>query len=91
MIPDLIIEFRMIFFSSAEVFGDYEEIISEDVMVNNPVKDTSQMNKYAITKRAGNLCARIQPRCLTLSRSGSGRSTATILMNIIIPTGAPPA
>jgi dTDP-glucose 4,6-dehydratase len=34
----------MIFFSSAEVYGDYEGIMSEDVMINNPIKDTYQMN-----------------------------------------------
>lgn len=47
--------FRMIFFSSAEVYGDYNGIMSEDVMVNNPIKDTYQMNDYAITKWAGEL------------------------------------
>ena len=47
--------FRMIFFSSAEVYGDYEGEMTEDVMVNNPVKDTYQMNDYAITKWAGEL------------------------------------
>ncbi|MDI6644117.1 MAG: NAD(P)-dependent oxidoreductase [Methanobacteriaceae archaeon] len=47
--------FRMIFFSSAEVYGDYTGIMSEDVMVNNPIKDTYQMNDYAITKWAGEL------------------------------------
>ncbi len=47
--------FRMIFFSSAEVYGDYNGIMSEDVMENNPIKDTYQMNDYAITKWAGEL------------------------------------
>ena len=47
--------FRMIFFSSAEVYGDYTGIMSEDVMVDNPIKDTYQMNDYAITKWAGEL------------------------------------
>ncbi|MCK4399150.1 MAG: NAD-dependent epimerase/dehydratase family protein [Methanophagales archaeon] len=41
--------FRMIFFSSAEVYGDYEGIMREDVMEKNPIKDTYQMNDYAIT------------------------------------------
>jgi dTDP-glucose 4,6-dehydratase len=49
------LKFRMIFFSSAEVYGDYEGIMSEDVMINNPIKDTFQMNDYAITKWAGEL------------------------------------
>ena len=49
------LKFRMIFFSSAEVYGDYNGIMSEDVMVNNPIRDTYQMNDYAITKWAGEL------------------------------------
>lgn len=47
--------FKMIFFSSAEVYGDYDGVMSEDVMINNPIKDTYQMNDYAITKWAGEL------------------------------------
>jgi len=39
--------FRMIFFSSAEVYGDYEGIMSEEVMDKVPIK---QMNDYAIVK-----------------------------------------
>lgn len=49
------IGFRLIFFSSAEVYGDYEGVMSEDVMVDNPIKDTYQMNDYAISKWAGEL------------------------------------
>jgi dTDP-glucose 4,6-dehydratase len=45
----------MVFFSSAEVYGDYEGIMREDVMEKNPIKDTYQMNDYAITKWAGEL------------------------------------
>jgi dTDP-glucose 4,6-dehydratase len=45
-------QFRMIFFSSAEVYGDYDELMSEDVMEKVPIK---QMNDYAITKWAGEL------------------------------------
>ncbi|MGB9937094.1 MAG: NAD-dependent epimerase/dehydratase family protein [Methanobacterium sp.] len=47
--------FRMIFFSSAEVYGDYTGVMSENVMENNPISDTYQMNDYAITKWAGEL------------------------------------
>jgi len=47
--------FRMIFFSSAEVYGDYPGVMSEDVMVENPIRDTYQMNDYAISKWAGEL------------------------------------
>jgi dTDP-glucose 4,6-dehydratase len=39
--------FRMIFFGSAEVYGDYEGVMSEDVMDKVPIK---QMNDYAISK-----------------------------------------
>jgi len=44
--------FRMVFFSSAEVYGDYDGLMSEDVMDRVPIK---QMNDYAITKWAGEL------------------------------------
>jgi dTDP-glucose 4,6-dehydratase len=47
--------FRMIFFSSAEVYGDYNGVMSEDVMEKNSIKDTYQMNDYAISKWAGEL------------------------------------
>jgi dTDP-glucose 4,6-dehydratase len=49
------LNFRMIFFSSAEVYGDYEGVMTEDVMEKNPIQDTYQMNDYAITKWAGEL------------------------------------
>ena len=44
--------FKMIFFSSAEVYGDYDKLMSEDVMEKVPLK---QMNDYAISKWAGEL------------------------------------
>jgi dTDP-glucose 4,6-dehydratase len=40
-------KFRMIFFSSAEVYGDYEGLMREDIMDTIPIK---QMNDYAISK-----------------------------------------
>lgn len=49
------LKFRMIFFSSAEVYGDYDGVMTEDVMEKNPIGDTYQMNDYAITKWAGEL------------------------------------
>jgi len=49
------LKFKMIFFSSAEVYGDYMGIMSESVMLDNPIKETYQMNDYAITKWAGEL------------------------------------
>ena len=49
------LDFRMISFSSAEVYGDYEGIMSEDVMENVPISQTYQMNDYAISKWAGEL------------------------------------
>ncbi len=39
--------FRMIFFGSAEVYGDYDGVMSEDVMNKVSIR---QMNDYAITK-----------------------------------------
>jgi len=47
--------FRLIFFSSAEVYGDYAGVMSEDVMKTHPIRETYQMNDYAITKWAGEL------------------------------------
>jgi dTDP-glucose 4,6-dehydratase len=49
------LKFRMIFFSSAEVYGDYRGVMREDVMERYPIRDTYQMNDYAITKWAGEL------------------------------------
>jgi len=49
------LKFKMIFFSSAEVYGDYKSVMNESIMVDNPIKDTYQMNDYAITKWAGEL------------------------------------
>jgi dTDP-glucose 4,6-dehydratase len=45
-------KFKMIFFSSAEVYGDYTGKMSEDVMDKLAIK---QMNDYAVTKWAGEL------------------------------------
>jgi dTDP-glucose 4,6-dehydratase len=39
--------FRMVFFGSAEVYGDYDGVMREDVMDKVPIK---QMNDYAISK-----------------------------------------
>ena len=47
--------FKMVFFSSAEVYGDYSGVMSEDVMEKNPIQDTYQMNDYAVSKWAGEL------------------------------------
>lgn len=44
--------FRMVFFSSAEVYGDYDGKMSEDVMDTVPLK---QMNDYAMTKWVGEM------------------------------------
>ncbi len=45
-------KFRMIFFSSAEVYGDYDGVMSEDVMDKVAIK---QMNDYAMTKWVGEM------------------------------------
>jgi dTDP-glucose 4,6-dehydratase len=39
--------FRAIYFSSSEVYGDYQGVMSEDVMDRIPIR---QMNDYAMTK-----------------------------------------
>lgn len=44
--------FRLIFFSSSEVYGDYDGIMSEDVMDRVAIK---QLNDYAMTKWVGEL------------------------------------
>ncbi len=46
------LKFRLIFFSSAEVYGDFDGKMSEDVMEKIPIK---QMNDYAMTKWVGEL------------------------------------
>jgi len=45
-------KFRLVFFSSAEVYGDYGNTMIEDVMDRVPIK---QLNDYAISKWAGEL------------------------------------
>ena len=45
-------KFRMIFFSSAEVYGDYDGVMSESVMDKIAIK---QMNDYAMTKWVGEM------------------------------------
>src|SRR5438093_95937 len=45
-------KFRLVFFSSAEVYGDHHGTMTESVMDRVPIK---QLNDYAITKWAGEL------------------------------------
>ncbi len=40
-------KFRMVFTSSSEVYGDWADVMTEDVMMQHPVR---QMNDYAISK-----------------------------------------
>ena len=66
-------DFKMIFFSSAEVYGDYPDVMTEDVMDRVPIK---QMNEYAIDKwhneltilsfaaMHGNQVVRVRPGCM---------------------------
>jgi len=49
------LQFKLIFFSSCEVYGDYDGFMTESVMADNKISDTYQMNDYAITKWAGEL------------------------------------
>ncbi|MEM7392035.1 MAG: NAD(P)-dependent oxidoreductase, partial [Verrucomicrobiota bacterium] len=48
-------KFKMIFFSSAEVYGDFMGEMTESVMQTEPIETTYQMNDYAISKWAGEL------------------------------------
>jgi len=66
-------DFKMIFFSSAEVYGDYPDVMTEDVMDKVPIK---QINEYAIDKwhneltvlsfadMHGNEVVRVRPGCM---------------------------
>ena len=45
-------KFGLIFFSSAEVYGDFSGLLTEELLERMPVK---QLNDYAITKWAGEL------------------------------------
>jgi dTDP-glucose 4,6-dehydratase len=45
-------KFRMIFFSSSEVYGDYDSVMTEDVMDKVEIK---QLNDYAMTKWVGEM------------------------------------
>jgi dTDP-glucose 4,6-dehydratase len=65
--------FKLIFFSSAEVYGDYHDVMAESVMDEVPIK---QMNEYAIDKwhneltilsfeaMHGNKVVRVRPGCM---------------------------
>jgi dTDP-glucose 4,6-dehydratase len=44
--------FRLVFFSSSEVYGDYDGLMSEDVMDRVEIK---QLNDYAMTKWVGEM------------------------------------
>ena len=45
-------KFRLIFFSSAEIYADHDGVLTEDLVDRTPFK---QLNDYAITKWAGEL------------------------------------
>jgi dTDP-glucose 4,6-dehydratase len=44
--------FRLAHFSSSEVYGDYQDVMAEDVLDKIPIE---QMNDYALTKRVNEL------------------------------------
>jgi len=46
------LKFKMIFFSSSEVYGDWKGMMSEDVMDKHEIK---QLNDYAMTKWVGEM------------------------------------
>ena len=47
-------KFKMVFFSSSEVYGDYDGVMTEDVMDRFEIK---QLNDYAMTKWVGEMQA----------------------------------
>lgn len=48
------LRFRLVMFSSSEVYGDWPELMTEEVMAQHPIR---QMNDYAITKWVNELQA----------------------------------
>lgn len=62
------LKFRMIFFSSSEVYGDYRGVMSEDVMDRLAIK---QMNDYAMTKWVNEMQ-------ILNSAAGSGTETVRV-------------
>ncbi len=68
--------FKMVFFSSAEVYGDYPDIMAEDIMEKEGISKIRQLNEYAIDKwhgellcmsfaeMHGNEVVRVRPGCM---------------------------
>jgi dTDP-glucose 4,6-dehydratase len=77
-------KFRMIFFGSAEVYGDYNGVMREDVMDKIPIK---QMNDYAISKWVTRCRFLIQPQCMVLRLLGCAYSTSTESESITLLIG----
>ena len=75
--------FRLIFFGSAEVYGDYDGVMSEDVMDEIPIK---QMNDYALSKWVNELqILNSATRCLGRNLLGCGYSMFMVLViNILL-------
>ncbi len=67
---------KMIFFSSAEVYGDYPDVMAEDIMEKEGIAKIRQLNEYAMDKwhgellclsfadMHGNEVVRVRPGCM---------------------------
>ncbi|NHI82916.1 MAG: NAD(P)-dependent oxidoreductase [Candidatus Thorarchaeota archaeon] len=68
--------FKLIFFGSAEVYGDYDGVMAEDVMERIPIK---QMNDYALSKWVNEL------QILNSSKMDGTESVRVRLFNVYGP------
>ncbi len=68
--------FKMIFFGSAEVYGDYDGVMAEDIMEKIPIR---QMNDYALSKW-------VNHRGSKVGNGGTGTESVIVrLFNVFVP------
>lgn len=76
--------FRLIHFSSSEVYGDWPDLMVESVMDDHEIK---QMNDYAMTKWVNEMQVKIQRSSTTRKVWWCGFSTPMVQENITVRTG----